>query len=216
MAVVWLLTILCFAGVPSVASAAVPVDPRIEAAVAAWETEPLYVDPRYSSLLKPEDSELVSKIRAAKVPVYVAVLPTGAWFQEKGDTALLAGWLATANGKPGFYLVMDGFMTEGVKHNIAAWGPRSSYGEHDLSLTAQLEKYLSKVEIGERYASNPARTTPEPPRPERTYPEEKFTVGKAIGNGAAGLALGLPGGALLAGVVLGVAALVARRGGGRL
>ena len=34
-------------------------------------------------------------------PMFVAVVPTGEWFQEKGDAMLLAGWLAAANNKPG-------------------------------------------------------------------------------------------------------------------
>ncbi|TWD80327.1 hypothetical protein FB561_1401 [Kribbella amoyensis] len=214
-AVLGLLLIALFSVVsPSVASAAVPTDPRIKAAVAAWKTSELYVDPAYAPLVGEDEAKLVERIRGASVPVYVAVLPSGAWYQEKGDTALLAGWLATANERPGIYLVMDGITTTGVDHLIAASGPRRTYmSDSEDGLVPQLEEYLGEIKTGERYEPEPARTTPLPPPVERSYPEEKFTPKKAIGNGVGGGVIGLIGGAVLAGIVLGVASLVARRGG---
>lgn len=201
--------------VPSAAWAAVPSDPRVTAAAAAWATQPLYVDPDYASLVDAEQTaELLREIEAAPVPVYVAVIPTGEWFPEKGDTALLAGWLAAAHQKPGLYVVMDGDMTYGVEHNIAAWTIDRMLAEAREPMSSQLSAFLGKVKVGDKYSAKPARTEPYPPRQEPTYPEERFTLGKAIGNGAGGAVLGLMGGSLLAGVVLGVAALVARRRGG--
>jgi hypothetical protein len=196
----------------SPAWAAVPTDPRVTAAVAAWQTQPLYVDPDHASRV--DTTELLRTIEGAPVPVYVAVVPTGEWFPEKGDTALLGGWLAAANDKPGLYVVMDGDRTYGVEHEIAARGPGYTWANAKETMSSQLAEYLGELEVADRYTKKPARTEPLPPRPERTYPPERFTVGKAIGNGLGGAALGLMGGALLAGVVL-VVAMFARAGGGK-
>ncbi|MGW1341762.1 hypothetical protein ACWCOV_11955 [Kribbella sp. NPDC002412] len=201
--------------VPGVARAAAPADPRVTAAKAAWATSPLYVDPDYAAVVgETQSAELLREINAAPLPVYVAVVPTGEWFEERGDTALLAGWLAAANGKPGLYVVMDGDTTHGVEHEIAAWAPESTWAEARQSVPGQLAEYLEDVKVDDRYDAKPARTEPTPPRPETTSSDEPFTVGKAIGNGVGGGVLGLMGGASLAAVVLGVAALVARRRGG--
>jgi hypothetical protein len=196
----------------SPAWAAVPTDPRVTAAAAAWQTQPLYVDPDHASRV--DTTELLRTIEGAPVPVYVAVVPTGEWFSEKGDTALLGGWLAAANDKPGLYVVMDGDRTYGVEHEIAARGPGYTWANAKETMSSQLAEYLGELEVADRYTKKPARTEPLPPRPERTYPPERFTVGKAIGNGLGGAALGLMGGALLAGVVL-VVAMFARAGGGK-
>jgi hypothetical protein len=199
--------------VPSAAWAADPADSRLTAAVAAWARQPLYVDPDYTSVV--DASQLLGEIGSAPVPVYVAVVPTGDWFPEQGDTELLAGRLAAANGKPGLYVVMDGDATYGVEHEIAAWAPVSSWAEAKQSMSSQLAEYLDKVEPDdERYDPRPARTEPTPPRTETSSPEERFTVGMAIRNGLGGGVLGLVVGASLAALVLGVAALVARRRGG--
>jgi hypothetical protein len=145
--------------------------------------------------------------------VYVAVVPTGDWFPEEGDTALLAGHLAAANGKPGLYVVMDGGLTYGVEHEIAARAPLIDSAEAKQPLAGQLADYLADVTADDRYETRPARTEPTPP-PTETRSPDRFTVRDAIGNGVGGGILGLLGGALLAGMVLGVAALVARRQGG--
>lgn len=221
--VLLLLTCLFFVGLP-LSAWGVPTDPRITAAVETWQYKPLYVDPQYSSLVGSQEAQVIHRLRAFGVPVYVAAMPTGTWFQEKGDTELLAGWLAAANGKPGIYLVMDDSNTTGVAHEVHVWGPRSTWAEADESLDDQLATYLDSVKVDDMYEAEPARTDPLPPIPERTSSRERFTVGKAIGNGVGGGVLGLVGGAILAGLVLGVAALVAvlgvavaaRRGGGRL
>lgn len=212
-----LVTAALLVSVPSAASAGVPADPRITAAVAAWKNQPVYVDPQHTLLVGDQVQPMIERIRQAEVPVYLAVLPSGTWFREKGDTELLAGWLANANGKPGIYLLMDGDMTYGAKHLVRAYAPRSAYGDFRReSLTQQLSKYLDAVRVGDAYKPSAARTEPLPPRPEPTYTREQFTTGKAIRNGLGGLAFGLFGGAFVAGCVLGLAALVARRGGGRL
>ncbi|GAA1566587.1 hypothetical protein GCM10009789_20110 [Kribbella sancticallisti] len=195
----------------------IPTDPRVAAAVEAWKDQPVYVDPQYAVTVNDEQVRaMVERIGRSDTRVFVAVVPSGAWFQEKGDTAMLAGWLATANGKPGIYLVMDGGTTTGVDHLVRAYSPRSTYGGSRESMEQQLSKYLEGVRLNDRYEAEPARTEPLPPREERTYTPERFTVGKAIGNGVGGVFFGLFGGAVLAGCVLGLAALVARRGGGRL
>lgn len=204
--------------VPSSASAAVPTDLRVTAAVAEWKKRPVYVDPQYASLAgEDEIRAMTERIRQTELPVYVAVVSSGDWFQEKGDTELLAGWLAHANGKPGMYLVMNGDTTFAAMHLVRADGPNYTYarGRGD-SLDKQLSSYLNTVRVNDRYAAKPARTEPLPPRPTRTYTPEPFTVGAALANGFGGLVLGLLGGAVLAGCVLGLAAVVARRGGGRL
>jgi hypothetical protein len=203
--------------VPMSAQAAIPPDPRVTAAAEAWKTQPLYVDPEYSSLVDAaQEAELLREIEQAPVPVYVAVGPSGEWFQEKGDTVLLAGWLATANGKPGLYVVMDGDTTHGVEHEIAASGPDKTWADPRESMSSQLAGFLDVIKVGDRHKARPARTEPYPPRTEPTYPKERFTAGKAIGNGVGGALLGLLGGALLAGGVLAVAALVPGRRGGQL
>jgi hypothetical protein len=211
---VLLLVATIFAvGVPSAAWAAIPADPRITAATKAWSTRPLYVDPDFAAVA--DGNQLLRVIEAAPVPVYVAAVPTGQWFREKGDTTLLAGWLAASNGKPGVYVVMDGDSTYGVAHEVAAYAPDSSLGDPDQTMSSQLADYLGKLKVSDKYEAEPARTEPDPPIPASSYPEERFTVGKAIGSGAGGGVLGLLGGALLAGIVLGVAAIVARRRGGQ-
>jgi hypothetical protein len=187
------------------ASAATPADPRITAAVAAWATEPLYVDPDFSSVA--DRAETLQVISGAKVPVFVAVVPFGEWFPEQGDTTMLAGRMAAANGKPGLYVVMDGDRSYGAMHQLGAYAPSWTYGERDESLSKQLSEYLDGVREYRSSTPKPARTAPLPPEPERTYPEEKFTVGKAIGNGVGGAVLGLMGGGILGGIVLIVAAL---------
>jgi hypothetical protein len=199
------------------ARAAIPSDPRVTAATGAWRTQPLYVDPHYSSLVDAsQEAEMLREAADAPVPVYVAVVPSGEWFQEKGDTELLAGWLAAANGRPGLYVVMDGYTTYGVEHQIAAVTIDRMSGKVRESMSSQLSAFLGKIKVGDQYKAKPARTKPYPPRPEPTYPKERFTVGKAIGNGVGGALLGLLGGTMLAGVVLAVAALVPGRRGGRL
>lgn len=200
-------------GLPAVAWSAVPADPRITAAVAAWKDQPIYVDPQYETLYADQVDQMRSRIAQSPVPVYVAVLPTGAWFLEKGDTALLAGRLAHANGKPGLYVVMEDYYTTGVEHLVNAYAPNRGYGDSDEKPAQMLAEYLDDVKVDDRYDAEPARTEPLPPREERDYPPERFTVGKAIGNGIGGGLIGLMGGALVAGLVLGLAALVARRGG---
>jgi hypothetical protein len=201
--------------VPGTAWAAVPSDPRVTAATTAWATQPLYVDPDFGSLVDATQSaEMLREIERAPVPVYVAVVPTGEWFREKGDTALLAGWLAASHRSPGLYLVMDGYTTYGVEHEIEAWAPSSSYGEARQSMSGQLADYLKDVKADDRYDAKPARTEPTQPYPESPSEPERFTVGKAIGNGVGGGVIGLLGGAVLAGIVVAVAASVGRRRGG--
>lgn len=205
--------------VPAAAAhpAAVPSDPRVTAAVEAWTKQPLYVDPRYSSTVSAGDAaQMLATIRSAPVPVFVAVVPTGEWFQEKGDTRLLAGWLATANRQRGVYVVMEGRITRGVDHLLRAYAPSATYGSSRESMADQLREYLAEVKVGDQYELEPARTEPLPPRPERTSPPERFTVGKALGNGLGGVVVGLMGGALLAGVVLAVSALTGKGRGGPL
>jgi hypothetical protein len=194
----------------------VPADPRITETLAGWKEQPVYVDPQYAEEIDAAQVEkMVARIATSPVPVFVAVLPTGAWFQEKGDTALLAGWLATANGKPGMYLVVDDSITFGVDHLVKAYGPGRVYGSSSKDAAAQINEFVDGIKVSDRYEAEPARTTPRPPEEDRDYPPERFTVGKAIGNGLGGATLGLLGGSMLAGLVLGMAALVARRGGGR-
>ncbi len=200
--------------VPATATAAVPADPRITAAVEAWRTTPLYVDPDFTSVA--DVGPMLAEIRTAPVAVYVAVVPTGGWFQEKGDGELLAGWLANANGKPGVYVVMDGDDTYGVVHLIRAYAPGWSWASGgDQSMSSQLAQSLKRVELNDRNDAEPARTTPRTPRPEAGSEPERVTTGDAIRSGLGGGALGMLGGALLAGVVLGVSALVGPRRGGR-
>jgi hypothetical protein len=186
--------------------AATPTDPRITASVAAWATQPLYVDPDFSSVAdRPETLQVIS---GAKVPVFVAVVPFGEWFPEKDDITLLAGRMAAANGKPGLYVVMDGDRSYGAAHEVGVYAPSWTYAaDPDESLSKQLSQYLEGVRELRSSSPKPARTEPLPPEPERTYPEEKFTVGKAIGNGLGGAALGMMGGGILGGLVLLVAAL---------
>lgn len=213
-----LAVVALLVSVPSTASAAtVPTDPRITAAVAAWKNRPVYVDPQYVSVAGVDQLDAMSdRIRSTELPVFVAVVSTGDWFQEKGDAQLLAGWLAHANGKPGIYLVMDGDTTHGATHLVRADGPTSTYARREESMDTQLSGYLNTVRVNDRYEPAAARTQPLPPRPERTYTREPFTVGKALANGFGGFVLGLLGGPLVAGCVLLLAAVVARRGGGRL
>ncbi|GAA0959949.1 hypothetical protein GCM10009554_74310 [Kribbella koreensis] len=195
------------------AAAEVPTDPRVTAAVAAWKSTPLYVDPLYSSV---DTTGVVERVSSAQVPVYVALLPTGTWFQEKGDTVRLAGWLAVSNGKPGLYLVVDGYTVVGAAHLVAASTYGTTYATKDESVAGQVGDYLDSVRFNDRYDKDPARTAALPVEPKRSYSEDRFTVKSAIGNSLGGLTLGLLGGALLALPVLGLAAMVAHRRGGRL
>ncbi|GAA3572007.1 hypothetical protein [Kribbella ginsengisoli] len=195
------------------AAAELPTDPRVTAAVAAWKSTPLYVDPLYSSV---DTTGVVERVSSAQVPVYVALLPTGTWFQEKGDTVRLAGWLAVSNGKPGLYLVVDGYTVVGAAHLVAASTYGTTYATKDESVAGQVGDYLDSVRFNDRYDKDPARTAALPVEPKRSYSEDRFTVKSAIGNSLGGLTLGLLGGALLALPVLGLAALVAHRRGGRL
>jgi hypothetical protein len=195
-------------------------DPRVTAAVAAWKTSPLYVDPLYAGskgFSAEQVQQAVGRIATAPVPVFVAVLPTGSWFPEKKDAPLLAGWLAATNGKPGIYLVMDGYATIGVDHLVKVRTPGWTYKDSPYSTVAeQVGAFLDAVEPSERADDEPARTAALPEQPEPTYEPERYTAGEAIGTGLAGFTLGLMGGAILALPVLGLAALVAGRRGGRL
>jgi hypothetical protein len=191
------------------ASAATPTDPRIAAAVAAWAKEPLYVDPDFTSVA--DRAETLQVISNTPMPVFVAVVPFGDWFPEKGDTTLLAGRMAAANGRPGLYVVMDGNRSYGVAHQLPAYAPSWTYADGDQTLSKQLSQYVDGVKQSTYRTPKPARTAPLPPEPERTYPPEKFTVGKAIGNGAGGTLLGLMGGAVLGGIVVIVVALIRPR-----
>lgn len=193
--------------------AATPTDPRITAAVATWTKDHLYVDPDFVSVA--DQDETLRVISGAKVPVFVAVVPTGEWFPEQGDTVLLAGRLAAANGKPGVYVVMDGDQSYGVAHLIAARVPSWTYADGEEPLSKQLTEFLDGVEESTYSTPRPARTAPLPPEPEHTYPEEKFTVGKAIRNGVGGTVLGLMGGGIVGGFVLIVAAMARPRAKGR-
>lgn len=200
--------------VPVAASAEVPTDPRITAAVRAWATEPLYVDPEFSGAA--DKDPMLAAIRASKVPTFVAVVPTGKWFQEKGDTDLLAGWLAVANGKPGLYIVMEGTTMHAVEHQLAASAVGRTWARDSKQpLSGQLSDYLAEVRVGDQYKPKPARITPYQPKPRPEVEPERFTVGKAIGNGIGGGLLGLLGGGLLAGVVIAVAAVVSGGRGGK-
>ena len=186
-------------------------DPRVSGAVAAWAHEPLYVDPDFASIA--DSNEMLRVIAAVKVPVFVAVVPTGEWFPEKGDTALLAGRMAAANGKPGIYVVTDGDRTYGVANQVAAYAPSWTYPDGQESLSQQLREYLDGVEQTKYSTPEPARTTPTPtPGPDPSYSgDDKFTVGKAIGNGLGGTAVGMIGGGVLGGIVLIVAAIATPR-----
>jgi hypothetical protein len=188
--------------------AATPTDPRVAAATKAWATHGLYVDPDFVSIA--DGNEMLRAIGRAKVPVFVAVVPTGHWFPEQGDPNLLAGRLAAANGKPGVYVVMDGFSSYGAVNQLAAYAPDTTYSTKDEQLSAQLADYLAEVKLDDDYPAEAARTEPLPTEPESTEPEERFTVRKAIGNGAGGGLVGLIGGFILGGIVLIVAALVTR------
>ncbi|GAA1548175.1 hypothetical protein GCM10009804_00640 [Kribbella hippodromi] len=210
--VLLLLVVTVFA-LTGTAQAATPADPRITDAVAAWKTSGLYVDPDFVSIA--DRDETLKVIAGAKLPVYVAVLPTGRWFPEKDDTDLLAGRLAAANGKPGVYVVMDGYSSHGAANNVAARAYGSTYSKKDQALSSQLQAYLDTVEQDARDQPRPARSEPYPERPESSYPEEKFTVGKAIGNGGGGAVLGLMGGGILGGLVLLVAAMTSGRREGK-
>ncbi|MEU8222228.1 hypothetical protein [Kribbella sp. NPDC048915] len=202
MATGWLLT--------GTARAEVPTDPRITEAVKAWAIEPLYVDPEFSSVV--DRAETLKVISDSTVPVFVAVVPYGEWFQEKGDAVLLAGWMAAANDKPGLYVVMDGRRSYGAAHRVDvrvwSWG----YQKDKESLSRQLSGFLGEVRETNNRTPEPARTEPTPPpAPEQPEPPKKFTTGMAIRNGLAGALLGLIGGGILGGIVLAVLAFTGRR-----
>jgi hypothetical protein len=188
--------------------AATPTDPRIAGAVAVWAERPLYVDPDFVSAA--DSAETLRVISGKEFPVFVAVVPTGEWFPEKGDTELFAGQLAAANGKPGVYVVMDGTKTEGVAHELGVSAPSWNYGEYDQALSKQLTEYLDGVKKTSYSTPEPARTVPLPTEPDDSSPREpeKFTVGTAIGHGVGGVFIGLICGAFLGVVVLVVAAHV--------
>jgi hypothetical protein len=201
-ATAWLLT--------GTASAEVPTDPRITEAVKSWANGPLYIDPEFDSVA--DRAEMLKAIERAPGPMFVAVVPNGDWFAEKGDTLLLAGWMAAANGKPGTYVVMDDTRTYGVAHETTVRGPGYVYGEYDEPLSKQLASFVDRMHKSDVGTPKPARTEAVPPRPESDEPDEEFTVGTAIGNGLAGGVLGLMAGGLLGGVVLAVAAFASPRG----
>lgn len=204
-------------GVPADARAGVgtvPADPRIAAAVTAWKTSPLYVDRLFAGSLGSQESDLRRQIAAMPLPVYVAVVPHGEWFAEKGDTVRLAGWLATANGKPGVYVVVNRTDATGAAHLVRAYAPTRAYDAKEHNPPAQLEAYLEAIEPKDRLDAGPARTAALPERPERVYEPERFTVGSALANGLSGFMIGAIGGALAAGLLVPLAALVGRRRGG--
>jgi hypothetical protein len=107
--------------------------------------------------------------------------------------------------------VMDEYESHGVAHEIAAYAPDSTWAGKEEALSKELAAYLDEVKVDSHYPAERARTEPEPSYPEPSYPEDRFTVGKALGNGFGGGMLGLIGGGILAGIVLAVAAIVARR-----
>lgn len=191
--------------------AATPADPRITAAVAVWAERPLYVDPDFVSVT--DSAATLRVISGKEFPVFVAVVPSGEWFPEKGDSELFVGRLATANGEPGVYVVMDGTRTQGVAHELGVSTPSWTYGDYDQPLSQQLTEYLDGVRKTSYSTPEPARTVPLPTEPEDSSPRERerFTVGTAIGHGAGGVFIGLICGAFLGVVVLVVAAQVRLR-----
>lgn len=198
-------------GVVRAGISAVPADPRITAAVKAWKTSPLYVDPLFAGSLGRQEADFRRQIAAMPVAVYVAVVPHGEWFAEKGDTLRLAGWLATANGKPGVYVVVDRTSASGAAHLVRAYAPARAYEAKEYTPVAQLDAYLKSIELRDRLDADPARTEPLAERPTRASEPEKFTVGKALANGFGGFMIGGIGGALLSGLLVALAAVFGRR-----
>jgi hypothetical protein len=187
-------------------------DPRVDGAVAAWRRGPLYVDPDFTSIA--DGNEMLRVVSAMKVPVFVAVVPTGEWFPEKGDTELLAGRMAAANGKPGIYVVMNGDETYGVANEVPAYAPSWTFQSGKETLSKQLSEYLDGVTQTKYSTPEPVRTTPTPtPGPDSSSSsgDDRFTAGKAIGNGLGGTAVGMMGGGVLGGIVLIVAAIATPR-----
>lgn len=208
---VLLATAFACCWLPTAAAAEVPPDARVEAAVKAWQTSPLYVAPLNEGAI-PEDraAALIARMRAMPVAVYAAVIPYGEYFPEGKDKARLAGWLATANGKPGVYVVV-GDEAVGVAHLVAVDAPERSWRTKEYTPAGELESYLDQIETDAGETPRPARTKAYPSSPEPPYEPEEFTLGAALANGFGGMALGAIGGVILAGLLLAVVALVGGR-----
>ena len=74
LALILLTGLAVFVGGGLTASAAdFPTDPRVTAAVAAWKTKPVYVDPLYAEYVGTQDQQLAERIATAPAPVFVAV-----------------------------------------------------------------------------------------------------------------------------------------------
>ncbi|WP_328990023.1 hypothetical protein OG394_27660 [Kribbella sp. NBC_01245] len=203
---VLLATIFACCWLPTAAAAEVPPDARVEAAVKAWQTSPLYVAPLNEGAIPEERAAaLIARMRAMPVAVYAAVIPSGEYFPEGGDTARLAGWLAAANGKPGVYVVVGDDAT-GVAHLVTADAPSRSWQTKEYTPAGELESYLDQIDTNAGETPRPARTKAYPSSPEPPYEPEEFTVGAALANGFGGLALGAIGGVILAGLLLAIAA----------
>ncbi|MFC0624761.1 hypothetical protein [Kribbella deserti] len=192
------------------AAAEVPPDPRVQAAVKAWKTSPLYIDPiNEGAIPTDQKAALIAEMRAMPVPVFAAVIPNGEFFPEGEDTLRLAGWLATVNGKPGIYVVVDS-SARGVAHLVSANAPSRAWGAKEYTPGAQLAGYLKEIEPDAGRTPRPARTKAMPSyRDSAPRPPEKFTVGAALGNGFGGLMIGVILGSIVFAPLLGV--VVSRR-----
>ena len=158
LALILLATI--FLGGGLTASAALPADPRVTAAVAAWKTELLYVDPLYAEYVGTQDQQMrrADRDRTRRRCSSRSCRPA-TWFQEKDDTERLAGWLAVTNGKPGMYVVMDGTATTGVAHLVAR--PRALRhlrGPRRQSWPTNSRSTWNDLKLSDREEAKPART----------------------------------------------------------
>jgi hypothetical protein len=126
---------------------------RIDDAVAAWQTDPVYVDPDAELAIGSADEARVRREidRAGAGPVYIAILPRTAEAETGGDPDGVLAALHDGLGRPGTYAVVVGrhfragsedVLQPGVAGRLATEALEAHRGE---GVTATLVDFVDRV-----------------------------------------------------------------------
>jgi hypothetical protein len=134
-------------------SAAAPAGERIDAAVAALQTNPVYVDPSAELAISGGDQERLRREidTAGAGPVYIAILPLAAENETGGDPDGVLEALHDGLGRPGTYAVLvgrhfragsEGVLPQGEAGRLAT---EALNAHRDDGVTATLIDFVQRV-----------------------------------------------------------------------
>ena len=132
--------------------------PRIDEAVAALATDPIYVDPAAELAIDRDDeARLREKIGTALAgPIYIAILPSAAENETGGDADGVLEAIHEGVGRPGTYAVIvgrrfragsDGVLPEGVAPRLAT---EALEAHRDDGVTPTLIDFVDRVAAAQR------------------------------------------------------------------